>query len=203
MAATERLSRFFERRRAQIRFLQQKEELHASAERLFAMAGRLVDSQEEERRRIAREIHDDFTQRLALVSMKIGNLAGRDRTTTSRELDAGLEDVRKTTAAVANDLRDLSHQLHPAMLEILGLVGALRAQCEDIQRARGIETQFDSSVSDSDASPQAAMCLYRVLQESLMNIAKHSGSTSARVSLGPQSGRARNAGAGRRSRHRA
>ena len=85
VAAGERLSRFFERRRAQIKFLMQKEELQASAERLFAMAGRLVDSQEEERRRIAREIHDDFTQRLALVSVKIGNLAGRDRATTSGE----------------------------------------------------------------------------------------------------------------------
>jgi PAS domain S-box-containing protein len=183
VAASERLSRFFERRRAQIKFLQQKEELQESAERLFAVAGQLVDSQEEERRRIAREIHDDFTQRLALVSMKIGNLAGRDRASTQDEVDAGLEDIRKATAAVANDLRDLSHKLHPAMLEILGLVGALRAQCEDIQRARGIATEFEAEASDQDASPQAAMCLYRVLQESLMNVAKHSGSASARVSL--------------------
>ena len=82
VAVSERLSRFFERRRAQIRFLKQKEELQASAERLLSVAGRLVDSQEEERRRIAREIHDDFTQRLAMVSMKIGNLAGRDRGST-------------------------------------------------------------------------------------------------------------------------
>jgi PAS domain S-box-containing protein len=183
VVASERLSRFFERRRAQIKFLEQKEELQASAERLFAMAGRLVDSQEEERRRIAREIHDDFTQRLALVSMKIGNLAGRDRASTRDEMDAGLEDIRKATTAVAQDLRDLSHQLHPAMLEILGLVGALRAQCEDIQRARGIATEFEASVSDQDATPQAAMCLFRVLQESLMNVAKHSGSSMARVSL--------------------
>ena len=138
VAAGERLSRFFERRRAQIKFLKQKEELQASAERLFAVAGRLVDSQEEERRRIAREIHDDFTQRLAMVSMKIGNLAGRDRTPTRAEMDAGLRTSVRTTAAVANDLRDLSHQLHPAMLELLGLVAALRAQCEEFQRARGI-----------------------------------------------------------------
>ncbi len=183
VAAGERLSRFFERRRAQIKFLKQKEELQVSAEQLFAMAGRLVDSQEEERRRIAREIHDDFTQRLAMVSLKIGNLAGRDRTAPSSELDASLEDIRKATAAVANDLRDLSHQLHPAMLGLLGLVRALRAQCEEFQRARGIETVFEVSASDQDASPQAAMCLYRVLQESLMNIAKHSGSSSAQVSL--------------------
>ena len=183
VAAGERLSRFFERRRAQIKFLQQKEELQSSAERLFEVAGRLVDSQEEERRRIAREIHDDFTQRLAVVSMKIGNLAGRDRTTNSTELNAGLEDIRRATAAVANDLRDLSHQLHPAMLEMLGLVGALRAQCEDMQRARGIETEFEVSISDSDAAAHAAMCLYRVLQESLMNVAKHSGGSRTRVLL--------------------
>lgn len=183
MAVSERLSRFFERRRAQIKFLKQKQELEASAERLFAMAGRLVDSQEQERRRIAREIHDDFTQRLAFVSMKIGNLAGRDRPSSAAELDADLEDVREATAAVANDLRDLSRQLHPAMLEFLGLVGALRAQCEDFQRLRGIETSFKVSACDQDASQQAGMCLYRVLQESLMNIAKHSGATQACVSL--------------------
>ena len=99
------------------------------------------------------------------------------------ELDAGLEDVRESIVAVAGDLRDLSHQLHPAMLGLLGLVRALRALCEEFQRARGIETVFEVSASDQDASEQAAMCLYRVLQESLMNIAKHSGSTSARVSL--------------------
>jgi PAS domain S-box-containing protein len=183
MAAGERLSRFFERRRAQIKFLMQKDELQASAERLFAMAGRLVDSQEEERRRIAREIHDDFTQRLALVSVKIGNLAGRDRATTLGEMDAGLEDVRESIVAVAGDLRDLSHQLHPTMLALLGLVRALRALCEEFQRARGIETVFELSASDQDASEQAAICLYRVLQESLMNVAKHSDSASVRVSL--------------------
>jgi len=186
VAAGERLSRLFERRRAQIKFLIQKEELQSSAERLFAMAGRLVDSQEEERRRIAREIHDDFTQRLAVVSMKIGNLAGRDRASTSGELDAGLEDVRESIVAVAGDLRDLSHQLHPTMLALLGMVRALRALCEEFQRARGIETVFTASASDGDASGQAAMCLYRVLQESLMNIAKHSGSRIAHVSLARQ-----------------
>lgn len=183
MAATERLSRFFERRRAQILLLKKKEELQASAERLFTVAGRLVDSQEEERRRIAREIHDDFTQRLALVTMKIGNLTGRDRSSTAEEIDASLEEIRKSTAAVASDLRDLSHQLHPAMLELLGLVRALQAQCEDFQRIRGIHTTFESSISNHDASQQTAVCLYRVLQEALMNVAKHSGSAVASVRL--------------------
>jgi two-component system, NarL family, sensor kinase len=181
--ATERLARFFERRRARIKFSQQKRELQDSADRLFAMAGRLVDSQEEERRRIARDIHDDFTQRLALVSMKIGSLVGNGRAAMSAEIDAGLEDIRKTTSAVASDLRDLSHRLHPAMLELLGLIGALRAQCEDFQRTSGIETSFKSSADDKDASDLAATCLYRVLQECLMNVAKHSGSASAVVIL--------------------
>lgn len=183
ITASERLSRFFERRRAQIRFLKQKEELQESAERLMAVAGRLVDSQEEERRRIAREIHDDFTQRLSMVSIKIGKLAGRDRTASPGEIDAGLEDIRKATAAVASDLRDLSHQLHPAMLELLGLDAALRLQCEEFQRTCGIETHYKATVSDEDATPQVATCLYRVLQESLMNISKHSGSAIAHVCL--------------------
>ncbi len=147
------------------------------------MAGRLADSQEDERRRIAREIHDDFTQRLALVSMKIADLVGRGRTSASTKLNSDLEDVRKSISSVASDLRDLSHQLHPATLEILGLVRALEAQCEEFQRVCGIKTVFDTSASDEDASPQCATCLYRVLQESLRNITKHSGSATARVTL--------------------
>jgi len=186
LAACERLSRFFERRRAQIEFLKQKEELEAAAQQLFTVAGRVVDSQEEERRRIARELHDDFSQRLALVSMKITNLAGRDRALSAGELNADLEDVRESISSVAEDLHGLSRQLHPARLELLGLVRALRAQCSEFQRTRGIETVFEASASNDDASPQAATCLYRVLQESLMNIAKHSGSARAYVTLSRQ-----------------
>jgi PAS domain S-box-containing protein len=182
-AVGDRLSRFFERRRAQTIFLKQKEELEASAQQLFDVAGRLVDSQEQERRRIAREIHDDFSQRLALVSMKITNLAGVDRALTSSDLNADLEDVRDSITSVAEDLHGLSRELHPARLELLGLVRALRAQCNEFQRTRGITTVFEAPASDQDASQQAATCLYRVLQESLTNIAKHSGSTSARVTL--------------------
>ena len=69
------------------------------------------------------------------------------------------------------------------MLALLGMVRALRALCEEFQRARGIETKFEAAASDRDASEQTAMCLYRVLQESLMNIAKHSGSKTAFVGL--------------------
>ena len=183
LAACERLSRFFERRRAQIAFLKQKEELEASAQQLFTVAGRVVDSQEEERRRIARELHDDFSQRLAVVTMKISNLAGRDRAMSRGELDADLEDVRETISSVAEDLHGLSRQLHPARLELLGLVRALRAQCHEFQRTRDMEILFEAAACNEDASPQVATCLYRVLQESLMNIAKHSGSKRAHVTL--------------------
>ena len=186
IAASERLARFFERRRAQLRFFKQKKDLEDSADRLFSMAGRLVDSQEEERRRIAREIHDDFTQRLAVVSMRIGSLTGSGRTSTPAELDAGLEAIRDATTGLANDLRDLSRHLHPAMLELLGFTSAMEALCEEFERAKGIQITFASSVHDNDASTQVATCLYRVLQESLMNIAKHADSNSADVSLSRQ-----------------
>ncbi len=183
VGASERLSRFFERRRAQIDFQRQKEELQTSAERLFAMASQLVDSQEEERRRIAGEIHDDFTQRLALVSLKISNLAGRGRGAAASELNADLEEVRKSIAAVAGDLRDLSHQLHPAALELLGLTRALRARCEEFQRARGVATNVNVDACDDDVTQQGALCLYRILQESLMNIAKHAPGAKVHVWL--------------------
>jgi two-component system, NarL family, sensor kinase len=183
LAACERLSRFFERRRAQIEFLRQKEELESAAQQLFTAAGRVVDSQEAERRRIARELHDDFSQRLALVSMKITNLAGRDRSLSAGELNADLEEVRESISSVAEDLHGLSRQLHPARLELLGLVRALRAQCSEFEHTRGVEVVFEASASNDDASPQAGMCLYRILQESLMNVAKHSGSQHAFVTL--------------------
>ena len=183
VAAGERLSRFFERRRAQIKFLMQKEELQSSAERLFAMAGRLVDSQEEERRRIAREIHDDFTQRLAVVSMKIGNLAGHDRASTASELDAGLEDVRESIVAVAGDLRDLCTsfilQCWPCWVWSGPCERCAKSSSGHAESRRALQ----AAASDRDASEQTAMCLYRVLQESLMNIAKHSGSKTAFVGL--------------------
>src|SRR4029077_11694645 len=90
---------------------------------------------------------------------------------------------RKSIATVAGDLRELSHRLHPATLEILGFLRALRAQCDDLQRLRGITSSFETNAIDEDASPPTAMCLFRVLQEGLMNLAKHSGSDRAWVSL--------------------
>ena len=154
------------------------------AEVTLARVGRkLLEAQEQERTRIARELHDDFSQRLALVSMKITNLAGRDRPLSAGELNADLEDVRESISSVAEDLHGLSRQLHPARIELLGMERALRAQCSEFERTRGIETVFEASVSNEDASPQAATCLYRLLQESLMNIAIHSGSKKAYVSL--------------------
>ena len=146
LAVCDRLSRFFERRRAQIKLQKQKEETEEAAQQLFAAAGRVLDSQEEERRRIARELHDDFFQRLALVSMKITNLAGSDRALSSGELNADLEDVRELISSVAEDLHGLSRQLHPGRLELLGLVRALKAQCSEFERTRGIETLFETSV---------------------------------------------------------
>lgn len=165
-----------------------RESQQGSADDKFAMAGRLVDSQEAERHRIAREIHDDLTQRLAMVCMKISDLARRSRDPVSIELRAGLEDVRNSIASVADDLRDLSHRLRPATLELLGLVQSLRAQCNEFQRFCKVNTTFEATASDHDASPESAMCLYRVLQEGLTNIAKHSGSSTASVTLTRQAG---------------
>ncbi len=154
------------------------------AEMTMARVNRnLLEAQEQERTRIARELHDDFSQRLALISMKVTNLAGRDRQVSAEELKADLEEVRESISSVAEDLHGLSRQLHPARLELLGLVRALRAQCSEFERTRRIETVFEASVSNEDASPQAAICLYRLLQESLMNIANHSGSKKAYVTL--------------------
>ena len=127
-----------------------------------------------------------FAQHLALIGLKLSNLGRNGGGPAANELNEGFEDARKSIAAVADDLRDLSHQLHPGTLEILGLVRSLQGQCDEFQRVRGIETTFEAFASDDDASLETAICLYRVLQEGLQNIAKHSGSANASMTLARQ-----------------
>ena len=146
------------------------------------LTARLINAQEEERTRLARELHDDLGQQIAALNLAVGNL----RREIPHELVAPRsqsERIREKLVHLANATRRLSHELHPAVLQHCGLEIALRAFCAEFNALAGIEVFFRSSGTFDRLSPTAALCAFRVAQEALQNVAKHSGANRADVSL--------------------
>ena len=142
------------------------------------LAGRLIVSQEEERQRIARELHDDLSHKIALLNIDVDRLAHQlprsEHQTRLRHISAQVSDI-------ANDLHDLSYELHPARLRTLGLLESLRVLCSDFSHQRHVHIVFTSSGATLPQGVNAAisLCLYRIAQEALHNIARHSGALHA------------------------
>jgi PAS domain S-box-containing protein len=126
----------------------QAEELDRSKDELRALTASLLHAQEDERRRIARELHDDFGQRLALVNMHVDQLR-RDLPAESANLSARLELVASHLTTLCHDARRLSHQLHPSVIEDLGLEVALRQLIEQLERTHGLTARVSSNLSES------------------------------------------------------
>ena len=146
------------------------------------MTQRLIAAQDDERARLARELHDDVTQQLALLNMRLDGLAravpasvtdGRQRINEARE------DVLK----LVQDIHALSHRLHPPRLEYLGIAPAAAALCREISSQQSVEVSFAAESVPESVSKRIVLCLYRVLQESLQNAIKHSGTPKVAVSL--------------------
>lgn len=145
------------------------------------LTARLLHAQEEERRRIAREMHDDWTQRLAVLSIDIAKL---EKCLGSPENALPLlRTMQEQLVGLAEDVHALSRQLHPSILDDLGLVEALRSECASFSRREGITVHYLPEEVPSRLSKEAALCIYRVSQESLRNIVKHAGVDEAWVSL--------------------
>jgi PAS domain S-box-containing protein len=143
-------------------------------EELRAVSGKLIEAQEKERRRIARELHDDINQRLAMLAIEIQQLreiprlsAGQIRTRT--------EELFKVTTEISSDIQLLSHRLHSSSLEYLGLVPAMRGFCEEYARRQEVEIDFAYNNVPNSLPSDVALGLFRVLQEALHNAKKHSG----------------------------
>jgi len=151
-------------------------------EKLEELTGRLIIAQEEERTRIARELHDDFSQRLAMQSIGLEQLCGKFPP-SEVEGRAVVQQLLKRTQEISFDLHSLSHQLHSSRLEHVGLGSALRGLCEEISEKYRIEVEFAESVHDSKIPKDAALCLFRITQEALGNMVKHSGAKQAQVEL--------------------
>jgi signal transduction histidine kinase/ABC-type uncharacterized transport system substrate-binding protein len=147
------------------------------------LTGRLISSQEELLRRISREIHDDLTQRLALVAIEAGKLELQLR---DAPLSAGMNEVveiKNQLIGVANDFHALSRQIHPSILDDLGLVKAMESECSIFSKRRDISVHFEATKVPDAVPKDIALCLYRVLQEGLRNIAKHANVKVAFVAL--------------------
>lgn len=146
------------------------------------LAGRLIHAQEEERRRIAGELHDDVSQRLALVCLQIDTMRGSPP--SSRDaLVQELSVLYDETDLISSDIHQFSHELHPNILEKLGLISALRRYCSEFSLHRKIAVNMQVSGEEPTANHETALALFRVGQECLMNVAKHSGAVSCDVRL--------------------
>jgi PAS domain S-box-containing protein len=158
-------------------------ERKSSEESLQTLSGRLIHAQEQERARIARELHDDFSQRLALLGISLGQL-WNDLPESQVEQRTGVQEILKGTKEMSADLHSLSHQLHSSKLELVGLVSALSGLCKEMGEKYKIEIHFTKSGSLPKIAKDVELCLFRVTQEALSNVVKHSQSKSAHVELG-------------------
>ena len=159
-----------------------QEKLHQSHHQVRKLLGRLINVQEAERRRISRELHDELNQKIATLSLSISQLKRRVPLQDG-ELVAELDQLRKTANELTDEVRRLSHQLHPAVLEHLGLVPALESYIASFSAEEQIEVQFTAAVGDERIPFQTSICFYRVAVEALRNVARHSGAGTAAVSL--------------------
>jgi PAS domain S-box-containing protein len=150
-------------------------------EALTSLSGRLIEAQEEERSRIAREIHDDYQQRLAMLSIDLEAIAqnlGEDS-----EVGGQLHEIWNRVGELGSDLHSLSHRLHSSTLDNLGLVAALRSLCAEFQDYHSIGVAFHEENVARSIPRETALCLFRITQEALQNIKKHSRAELAQIRI--------------------
>jgi signal transduction histidine kinase len=154
-------------------------------EALSGMTRKLVEAQEQERARIARELHDDITQRLAMLAIEIEQL--QEHAETPFEVRDRADELSKRTNEISTDVQALSHELHSSKLEYLGIVGGMKSWCSEFGERQGMAIEFKSSGLPNSLPSEISLCLFRVLQEALHNAAKHSGVKRVDVQLREES----------------
>ncbi|MBM2836848.1 MAG: ATPase, partial [candidate division NC10 bacterium] len=169
------------RLRAESSLRESKQDLRASRAELRILAGRLIRGQEDERKRVARELHDDLSQRLSALQLGSAGLARLAPEGAPARADylAHQEHIGE----IAEEVRRLAYDLHPAILTHLGLMAALKSFCVDFSAREGIDVDFSAQKEPASLQEEVALCLYRVTQESLRNVARHSGAKSVIVCL--------------------
>ena len=157
-------------------------ELKKARDAQMQLSGHIIDAQEKERSRLASELHDDFSQRLALLALRLENTAEAlpDSSNTQKQ---ALDECRQSVAELGSDLHSLSHQLHSSTLETLGLVAGLSSLCREFGAWQGIKIDFTSADIPRSVRPEVALCLFRITQEGLQNLRKHSNTKRAQLSV--------------------
>jgi signal transduction histidine kinase len=156
--------------------------LQRSEEDLRGLTARLLTAQEEERRRISRDLHDDINQRLAMIVVELETLE-HALPPGSNTIGVRLRSLQDNASELCEDLRHLAYQFHPSVLDDLGLTVALRRLVDDVAARTGLKGSFRSDAGKGSIPQPAATCLYRIAQEGLSNVAKHAGATGFEVEL--------------------
>jgi two-component system sensor histidine kinase UhpB len=173
-----------ERKNAEDRIRASQAALYKSHQENQSLAGRLIGAQEVERARIARDLHDDVSQQLAGVSIAFSGLKQRlGEYHVSEPLRQELVELQQQTLALARNVRQLAHDLHPAVLQHLGLVKGLTSYCDELGRAHRVAITCQAEGEFGAMTPDAVLCVYRIAQEALRNVVAHAGARRADVRL--------------------
>jgi signal transduction histidine kinase len=159
-----------------------RRQLRLARDEQIRLSGKLINAQEEERKRLASELHDDFSQRLALLSLGL-ETAAELLPDSPEEANEQLHELINSASELGADLHTVSHRLHSSTLERLGLVPGIGAFCKEFSAQQGVQVVFTHSDGRDRVSPDIALCLFRIVQEGLRNLKKHSGVAQAQVSL--------------------
>ncbi|MGO9949121.1 MAG: ATP-binding protein [Steroidobacteraceae bacterium] len=151
----------------------------------LSLSGRLITAHEDERRWLARELHDDITQRLVGAAIDAAKLPGGDLSPS--DLDAR-RSVSETLMQLSENIHDLSYRLHPSVLQDLGLVEALKAECERAARSESWRVDVETDKLPPSLPREVALCIYRVAQEALRNIGRHAKASIVQLSLALKDG---------------
>jgi signal transduction histidine kinase len=156
--------------------------LQRSEEDLRGLTARLLTAQEEERRRISRDLHDDINQRLAMIVVELETL-DQALPPDCKAIGTRIRSLQDNASELCEDLRHLAYQFHPSVLDDLGLPVALRRLVDDISGRAGLKSAFHCRVGKGTIPQPVATCLYRIAQEGLGNVAKHANASSFAVEL--------------------
>ena len=146
------------------------------------LSGRLINAHDEERSRLAGEIHDDFSQRLAVLSLGLETVA-EGIPESLQETNRQMRELTESASELGADLHSLSHRLHSTTLERLGLAAGVASFCNEFSAQHGAQVAFSHQDLPRSVSPDISLCLFRIVQEALRNVQKHSGAAHAQVRI--------------------
>jgi len=162
-------------------FMMDVSERQHTEEELRDLGGRLIVAQEEERRRVARELHDGLNQRMAVLSIELEQIGHKIRKSVAAERQ--FQTLQSLAREISGDIHRLSYRLHPSKLEHLGLSTALKSLCEEMSARGKLTVEFDQKAIPTKLPMDETLCVFRIAQEALRNAVKYSGAETVRVDL--------------------